>query len=61
MSVDLERLERLRDEIQALRSAYGCKPSKYSSAKIARQAVEDDGFQAFILIGGRVTESQRTR
>ncbi len=51
--MNLEELERLRDEIAGLRSAYGCRPVHYSSVVLARQTVEENGFQAFILIGGK--------
>lgn len=50
----LEDLEKLRDEIVAMGSSYyGCRPVQYSSVRIIRQTVEEDGFQAFILIGGK--------
>ncbi len=50
----LERLEEMRREIAGMGKAmYGCRAVKYSSVRIIKSAVEEDGFQAFILVGGK--------
>ena len=51
---ELELLERYWDEIAGLDSKfYGCRPVEYSTTRLARMTIEEDGFQAFILIGGK--------
>ncbi|MEB3861459.1 MAG: hypothetical protein GSR84_04475 [Desulfurococcales archaeon] len=54
-SEELELLESIREEeIKGMSNGfYGCKPTKYSSVKIMRQTIEEEGFQSFILIGGK--------
>lgn len=50
----LERLEGIREEIAGMgKAVYGCRAVKYSSVRIIKSVVEEDGFQAFILIGGK--------
>ena len=54
ITTNIEELEKLREDIVRIdKSYYGCRPVKYSSVRIIRQIVEEDGFQAFILIGGK--------
>jgi len=52
-SEELELLDNLEQEILSLRSAYGCRVTKYSITKLIRKAIDLDEFQAFLLVGGK--------
>ena len=50
---ELEYLAQLEEEILALKTAYGCRVTKYSITKLIRKAIDLDEFQAFLLVGGK--------
>lgn len=49
----IEYLEMLWDEIGTLENCHGCRKVKYSMTAIMAQTLQDNGFQSFIVIGGK--------